>query len=209
MPRSDRKKLLKIRLHSNGRDVETPFGEDLGPTNVPGARCVRLANIPFLYAKPTYGDVIVVEPGEGGMLTWNSKRPGRDSKPAIPIAEDGGRFLMILDYRANEAAHDSVTAFRVFVMTCETHDIIVEGCFGPKEELPGRVYIAAPRPMTVDSVMAMLDEANLPLDLTLIHPGDGDGDDEDDADDDDDAYWAELTAPEDEPPTRDDHGMNA
>ena len=67
-------KLRKVRLQSQGEDVETPWAEDLGPVGGhPGARRVRIGNVPFLHAKPTYGDVLVVVPDpDDGMLTWDS-----------------------------------------------------------------------------------------------------------------------------------------
>ena len=57
----DRAKLIKVRLHANGEDAETPWAEDCGPAPGPvGAHYARLGNVPFLHAKPTYGDVVVV-----------------------------------------------------------------------------------------------------------------------------------------------------
>jgi len=50
----EKSKLLKIRIQSNGADVETPWAEDLGEVEGrKGARRVKIANVPFLHAKPT------------------------------------------------------------------------------------------------------------------------------------------------------------
>ena len=58
----DSSKLVKVRLHNQGEDVETLWAEGLGPAGegLP-ARRVRLGNVPFLHAKPTYEDVIDVQ----------------------------------------------------------------------------------------------------------------------------------------------------
>jgi hypothetical protein len=71
----DASKVVKVCLHSQGAYVETPWAEDLGVApGPPGARLVRLGNVPFLRPKPTYGDVLVVEPDAnyGNRLTWNA-----------------------------------------------------------------------------------------------------------------------------------------
>jgi hypothetical protein len=72
----DKTKLVKVCLHSRGKDVETPWAEDLG--ELPGRRGVhrvRLGNVPFFHAKPTYGDVLVVARGPANQdaHTWPSR----------------------------------------------------------------------------------------------------------------------------------------
>src|SRR5437899_6144511 len=97
----DRSKLVKICLHDDGEDVETPWAEDLGPIDIAdGARRVRIANIPYLHEKPTYEDVIVVVPDEDHpdrRLTWNRKGTAYEDI-GKRISEDSGRWLMIIDY---------------------------------------------------------------------------------------------------------------
>jgi hypothetical protein len=60
---------LKVCLTNRGKDTETPWADDLGPAPSPpaprGSRLVRLVNVPFLHAKPTWGDIIVVVPTDG------------------------------------------------------------------------------------------------------------------------------------------------
>ncbi len=177
MWRADRSKLVKVRLHSNGEDVETPFAEDLGPAAGSwGSRKVRLANVPFLHAKPTYGDVIVVEPDPDGRLTWNSGGVPFDEIGAR-IAEDGGRWAMIVDYELREDAHGVTAAFQALDMAAESADIAVEGCFAPRNERPGRAYLAVPDTMGVEEVLTMLRAANIPLELKLVHPVEDEQDD--------------------------------
>src|SRR5205085_12393659 len=57
-------KTIKVCLTNRGEDSETPWAHDLGAA--PGGRKVRLVNVPFLHAKPTWGDVIVVAPNSEG-----------------------------------------------------------------------------------------------------------------------------------------------
>lgn len=164
MWRADPSKLVKVRLLAEDDDAETPFAEDLGPAEGPwGSRRVRLANVPFLITKPTYGDVIVVEPDGEGTLTW-----GGDGARF----EDGGRWLMIVDYELREDAPSVTAAFQSLDMAAEGADIAVEGCYSPRNERPGRAYLAVPSTMDVDDVFAMLHDANVPLALTLVHPVD-------------------------------------
>ena len=87
----DKNKLVKVCLHSRGEDVETPWAEDLGEApGRPGARLVRVGNVPFFHAKPTYGDVLVVEYDPTyNKLTWDSG--GLPYERILErIAEDGG-----------------------------------------------------------------------------------------------------------------------
>jgi hypothetical protein len=77
--------------------VETPWADDLGPSGVDGARRVRLANVPFLHAKPTYGDVIVVTPNPHGFLTRDRDGVAWE-KILTRIDEDSGRWVMIVEY---------------------------------------------------------------------------------------------------------------
>src|SRR6267142_2013750 len=92
-------KTIKICLMNRGEDSETPWAHDLGPADrgAKGSRLVRLVNVPFLHAKPTWGDAIVVAPIEDGLPTWD-----RDGVPwnqlATRISQDGGRWAMIVDY---------------------------------------------------------------------------------------------------------------
>src|SRR5689334_5704710 len=131
MRRPDTARLVKVRLHSQGEDAETAWALDCGPALArAGARFVRLDNVPFFHAKPTYGDVIVVSPDEYGMLSWD-----REGVPFERIGdrllEDGGRWTMILDYELLDPAGDVRAAFSALHASGEEADIVVEGCYGP------------------------------------------------------------------------------
>jgi hypothetical protein len=167
----DKKKLVKVCLHSRGKDVETPWAEDLG--EVPGRRGVhrvRLGNVPFLHAKPTYGDVLVVEYDRTyNKLTWDG-----DDVPfegiGKRIEEDGGRYAVIIDYDLMPPIPDAQPAFKLLDLAAEKMNMAVEGMRGPRDGKPGRTYLAVPYDITPALVMAYLDEQNLPMKLTLVHP---------------------------------------
>ncbi len=161
--------LIKVCLTNRGEDAETPWAEDLGPAPGPrGSRKVRLVNVPVLHAKPTYGDIVVVSPVEDGLLTWD-----RDGvawpQVSSRIAEDGGRWAMIIDY----APHDDATgdqAFQALAKACEDMQVICEGAWGPDGQQPGRAYLAVDSSLTAANVMDSLGDAALPARITQIHP---------------------------------------
>lgn len=170
MWRPDRTRLVKVLLHAQGEDVETSWGEDCGPAPAPpGARFVRLGNVPFLHAKPTYGDVLAACPDEDGLLCWD--RAGVPwERIGERLVEDDGRWAMILDYELLDPAGDPHAAFDALDAAGERRDIAVEGCFGARPGRPGRAYLAIPSDQTVDEVLAYLHEQKLPLAFSLVHP---------------------------------------
>ncbi len=172
----DRAKLVKVRLHSRDLDRETPWAEDCGPAPAPaGARYVRLANVPFLHAKPTYGDVIVASPDEEGMLSWDDE--GLPYEQVVDrIIEDGGRWAMVLDYELLDSASNTQAAFSALDVAGEEADIAVEGCFAPGPGRPGRAYLAVPASLDVDDVLTFLERQDLPMSMTLVHPLEEEGD---------------------------------
>ena len=157
-------KHIKVCLTNRGDDAETPWAEDLGA--VPGGRKVRLINVPFMHAKPTWGDVIVVAPVEDGFPTWD-----RDGVPWAEINSridtDSGRWAMILDYAPHPDARD---IFDALVRACAEHDIVCEGAWGPRAGEPGRAYLAVSGELTDVDVMRALRGAELPCELLQIHP---------------------------------------
>lgn len=167
----DKTKLVKVCLHSRGEDVETPWAEDLGEVQGrPGARLVRLGNVPFFRAKPTYGDVVVVVPDpEQKRLAWDSG--GLPYNRILErIAEDGGRYTVVIDYEVVPPSVDPVSAFKLLDVAGEKMNIAVEGMHAPKDRRPGRAYLAVPYDIAPVLVTAYLDEQNLPMKVTLVHP---------------------------------------
>lgn len=171
MWRPDRAKLVKIRLHTRGAHGETAWAEDCGPAPAPlGARFVRIASIPFVHAKPTYGDVVVACPEDGAaLLAWDSEGLSYDDV-AERLIEDAGRWTLILDYDLAGPAVDSDAALGALERACEGAEIAVESCFGPWAGEPGRIYLAVPADLEVDEVLAFLAGQGLPLTLRLVHP---------------------------------------
>jgi hypothetical protein len=172
----DEPRLLKIRLHDRGEDGETPWVEDLGPAfGTEGGRLVRLDNVPFLHAKPTYGDVICVEPDPdmGGMLSWN--RDGRDYDAVVDsLVEDSGRWALVFEYRLRDPGADVNAAFRAIVDVAKAADIVAEGSSAPHDDKPGRIYMAAPANLGVDDILQLLESSEFPVSLWLTHPVDDD-----------------------------------
>lgn len=168
----DRAKLIKVLLHSQGEDPETAWAEDCGPApGQEGARFARLGNVPFLHAKPTYGDVIVVSPDADRMLTWDSAGLPYE-RICERLIEDSGRWVMILEYELLDPGGDAQRAFSALDVAGERLDIAVEGCFGPKLEEPGRAYLAIPSTLGVAEVLDYLADQKLPIRVKLVHPRD-------------------------------------
>ena len=168
----DKSKLVKVRLHNQGEDVETAWAEDLGPIDQTSrTRRVRLGNVPFLHAKPTYGDVIEVRPDDGdGMLDWDSEGVAFEHI-GRRIHHDGGRWAMIIDYSLSSGSDLNAT-FRALDVAGEKADISVEGAFVEKDGRSGRAYLAVPRSQSVADVLGWLRSPDVALAVTLVHPRD-------------------------------------
>ena len=169
---------IKVLLVNDGDDVETPWAIDLGPAEdaPPGSRRVRLINVPFMHAKPTWGDVIIVSPVAGQQLTWNGDGVAY-SEVDTRIEEDGGRYAVIIAYtlHAGTSANDAFKAMRgVFEREGDLSqsDAVCERATAPNGERPGYAYLAAKYDLSPEMVMERLRAANLPCDVTLFHPTD-------------------------------------
>ncbi len=142
----DESRLVKVRLQSNGEDVEMAWAEDCG--SAPGhedGRHVRLGNVPFLHAKPTYGDLILATPDPNdGMLMWDDGKLQYE-RIGEKIIEDGGRWAMILDYELLDPTGDAQEAFSALDCAGEKYNVAVEGFYGPRDDRPGRAYLAVPQ----------------------------------------------------------------
>jgi hypothetical protein len=157
-------KLIKVRLTNEGADSETPWAHDLG--RVEGGRKVKLVNVPFMHAKPTWGDTIVVKEIKGDFPTWD--RGGTPwGKISSRILVDGGRWAMIVHY---EPHPDGKDAFKALDKACLDHDIICEGAVGPRNGRPGTAYLAVPVALSDTHVMKALRDEELPCELTQVHP---------------------------------------
>lgn len=156
---------VKILLHNDGEDVETPWAT---PVPSPQGRVlVRLDNIPFLHAKPTYGDVIEVRRTEDqpDRLSWNAAGRSYDEICAALI-EDGGRFAVIVDYACDDASQFAAMA----AWAKREGDLECEGLRGPRDGRPGRLYIAARYASGTDLIMRFLAGNPCGFRFELIHP---------------------------------------
>ena len=164
-------KTIKICLTNRGEDSETPWAQDLGPApgEKKGSRKVRIVNVPFLHAKPTWGDIVIVQPVDDGLPTWD--REGVPWKSIhTRIVEDGGRWAMIVDYKPGAGDATGDVAYRAVATACEAADVVCEGAFGPNGATPGRAYLAPRHETSAEDVMKKLLAAALPCELIQIHP---------------------------------------
>ncbi|CAN5901673.1 hypothetical protein BH11MYX2_BH11MYX2_26730 [soil metagenome] len=162
-------KLIKVCLTNKGDDTETPWAHELGAAAnaPPGSLKVKLVNVPFMHAKPTWGDTIIVSPVKDTFPTWD-----RDGVPwkqiNSKILDDGGRWAMIIDYKPRTGTTDE--AFAALGRACDSHKIVCEGAWAARDSEPGRAYLAVQKELTADHVMSLLDDAKLPVLITQIHP---------------------------------------
>jgi len=115
---------VRVFFHSRGKDPESAWC-----TPLPAKNQYRLDNILFLHQSPVHGDTVEAVESERFDGQLACKR----------IVRRGGRFAMIVDYP--ETRH--FKPFGVFLR--ERFDVVSEGCFGPDEGRPGRLYLAVPQ----------------------------------------------------------------
>lgn len=161
-------KYEKIFLHDDGEDVESCWAAPLEPAPRKANRLfVRLANIPFLYPKPTYGDVIEVsrDPTYGNAYSWD--RTGLPwSRIGERIHRDGRRYTGIIDYETGRGADFNALAQWLKA----EHDIVAEGGFAPEGDRPGRLYLAIPDELEIDDIIAEMDDAFEGFVFTRVYP---------------------------------------
>src|SRR5262249_13064001 len=143
---------VKVYLHNHGQDVESAWCEPL--VAVGESALLRLMNVPFLHAKPTFGDVIAAERNTtyDNHYAWDRRDIPWD-RIGERIHHDGGRYALIVEYTPTPASAD-------FAELCKLlraeHGIVAERCFGPKDGRPGRLYLAARETMEPTEVMDLL-----------------------------------------------------
>jgi hypothetical protein len=171
----DKNRLVKVRLHNQGEDAETPWAEDIGPLEgAESGRLVRIGNVPFFHAKPTYGDVIAVVPDpDDGMLAWDAAGVAFEDI-GTRIEKDDGRWVTIIDYWPRSAHDDLDTVYKALDISGEACDVAVEGAFVRHDGQSARAYLAAPESMTLDDVLDWLRSDVSCLEFTLVHPVDDD-----------------------------------
>lgn len=161
----DKTSLVKVFLHDRGEDVESAWCQPVGESR--GASLFRLVNVPFLHAKPTYGDVIPAFRNDELDGNWAWDRAGVSYEQiGERLHTDGERYALIVDYTMRTDAD-----FGALVAALERkHSIIAEGCFGPRGEEPGRLYLAARRELAPEDVMAAVERLGRSFRFVLVHP---------------------------------------
>jgi hypothetical protein len=159
-------KYEKIFLHDDGEDVESCWAEPASAVKN-GRVLVRLANIPFLYPKPTYGDVIEVarDAQYGGAYAWD--RTGLPwSRIGERIHKDGRRYTGIVDYEMGSGADFGALAHWLK----SEHDIVAEGGFTPEDDRPGRLYLAIPDEVELDDILDSMDATFDGFTFSRVYP---------------------------------------
>ncbi|MGZ3407264.1 MAG: hypothetical protein ACXVAN_12520, partial [Polyangia bacterium] len=159
----DKTSLVKVFLHDRGQDVESAWCQPVADKG--GTALFRLVNVPFLHEKPTFGDVIPAVRAEDGNWEWD-RGGASDKRVGERLHSDGGRYALIVDYTMRTDAD-----FGALINALEKkHDVIGEGCFGPRGEEPGRLYLAAPRTMDAAAVMEAVTRLGRGFRFVLVHP---------------------------------------
>jgi len=172
MWRPDKTRLIKVRLHNQGEDGETAWAEDLGPLDgAPSSRRVRIGNVLFLHAKPTYEDVIVVTRDDDGMLAWDAGGVAFENI-GTRIEQDAGRWSAVIDYWPRPPQGDLNATFKALDIAGEKIDVVVEGAFVRADRQRARAYLAVPRSMTLQDVLDWLRSDSTSLEFELVHPVD-------------------------------------
>jgi hypothetical protein len=125
-----------------------------------------------LHAKPTYGDVIAVEPEPSdGVLEWDAAGVAFENIVSR-IVQDGGRWVVIIDYWPRPTLGDLDTVFEQLDLAGEKSDVAVEGAFGRHDGRAARAYLAVPGSMTLPDVLDWLRRDVNGLEFSLVHPVD-------------------------------------
>lgn len=131
MPRADAS-LVKVLMRDRGGDTESVWC-----TVVDASRGVyRLASIPFLRERPTFGDAIVATPSRDDVLTFRR------------VHARGEFVAEMLEY-AKKATYAPLSRWLE-----REHGAIAEGCIGPHGGEPGLVVVAIPRRAGAAKVVA-------------------------------------------------------
>jgi hypothetical protein len=154
---------VKLFLHDRGTDVESVWAQPCGTAG--GKPLYRLVNIPFLHAKPTWGDVLVAPKSrEYGHPAWD--RGGTPfAKVGTRIHTDGGRYAAIVDYRREPETNFGTLCRALW----DELGVQAEGAWGPKGQAPGRLYLAVPKELGIDALLARLAREK-GWRFTLVHP---------------------------------------
>ena len=150
----------KLFIHHDYDNVES------GPAEVVGtegdAVLLRLLFIPFMYATPTYGDVVAATREAEFEDNLAFACPGQFGMDVEDLHRHGGRYALIFDFELAEGEGEQWFQ--------ESHDIMSSLAWPQEEGKPGRAYLAVQDARTPDEVMRLLKKRHPNSAFTLIHP---------------------------------------
>lgn len=151
---------IKLFLHHAYDWVESGPAEELRRQG--DTIHARLAFIPFGFATPTFGDVIVAQRDDEYDGHWTFEVPDAGGMDVEDLQEKGGYVALIVDFWLPDA-DDGVW----FPGRDDIYSALSTAC-GPDED--GRVYFAVPDSIAPNDVMSMLRAAHPEGRFTLVHP---------------------------------------
>jgi hypothetical protein len=150
---------IKLFVHHGYDNVESGPAAPAGTQR--GRRLFRLKFIPFCYATPTYGDVVVAKRDKEFNDHWAFETTRPYGMSIDDLHAHGGRYAMIVDFTPGGRHRGPWFPDRRDIMS----SIAIEPGDGP-----GRVYFAVPDKITPADVMAALADSHPKFDFTQIHP---------------------------------------
>jgi hypothetical protein len=153
-------RLATLFLHHSYDGVES------GPAEVVGggtkSKQLRLRFIPFVYATPTFDDVVVARKDAEFEGNWAFEVPRRGGMDERELHAHGGRYAMIVTYTLGGVLRGPWFPGRA--------DIVSATARRAEVGRPGRLYFAVPKGVTQESVMAALREGHPDFGFELVHP---------------------------------------
>jgi hypothetical protein len=155
-------KQVKLFLHHRYDHVES------GPAEVAGKDGkqvhARLLFIPFEYATPTYGDVVVAARDPEFERNWAFEVPSPGGMPESQLHEWGGRYAMVVRYKAGGKSTGPWFPGREDIMSSMGIRASDDG------NKPGLVYFAVPKAVRPPEVMAALAASHPAFAFEQLHP---------------------------------------
>lgn len=156
------KKPIKLFVHHGYDHVES--GPALPAGTHRGRKLFRLLFIPFEYATPTYGDIVVGVRDPEFENNWAFEVPGKGGMPVAQLHEHGGRYAMVVKFVRGGTHRGAWFPDRSDIMS----SLAVTG--SDDGEKPGLVYFAVPAAVRPPAVMALLAASHPAFTFTQLHP---------------------------------------
>lgn len=150
----------KLFIHHGYDFVESGPAENVGTYR--RKKLLRLLFIPFMYATPTYGDVVAVKRDPEFEGNYAFECPGPHGMEIDDLHQHGGRYALIVDFSLGDS--EWAPWFP------EANDIMTSLAWEEQDDKPGRLYIAAQTSYSPEDVMKLLAEGHPAAKFILIHP---------------------------------------